>query len=463
MNPRLPILTLAIAAAALFAACGGGGGTSSPGGSSPALPNGAGNAGTQSSSSGVTVTLTYHRNAVAGSSLVHRTLRVGSAQARRSPTYVSYSANGVQLTVTSGSASQTLYYSIAYNGPLCSEQNDSVTCTLSVPTLGSTETISAIEVDQQPTNLSGATGLGTGFPSNSGVLARGSTTVAVNAGGYTTVALSLNPIIGNWYDCGFDNYDQNMNEDYSTNRIVVTSGIASSNILQPIPADYDGYWIGPGYNNGAYVGQPFIDLNAAAVPATATSTSQHVTLFAIAALASPTPAPPYAGTQTQSFPNTGFLTLNCCGGLQLAVNYDGQSAAQSTLTLANNLTATPPPFTASPTPSNPPVPTSYATARAYQVVPISVTPTSLSLPADGSSTGMVTASDAGANQNMGFNQCVNGSNTQLATVSGGTISNGSATFTVTAGTTPGTCTFTVYDSYSRVVTNAVTVTLTGVP
>jgi hypothetical protein len=461
MNLRLPIGILAAGAAVLVAACGGGGGGSNlPASSGNASNGGTANAGSQPAS-GVRVILTYNANAVAARSL-HRTLRVGTAQARRSPDFVSYIAHGLQLTVSSGSASQTLYYAIGYYSPVCNNEGLEVTCTLIVPTLGSTETISAIEVDQQPANLA-QNGLGTGFPSNSGVLARGSATVTVNAGGYTNVALSMNPILANWYDCGFDNSSANMNEDYSTQRIVVTSGVASSNVMQPIAADYDGYEIAPGYNNGAYAAQPFIDLNAAPVPASATSTSQHVTLFAIPALASPTPAPPYAATQTQSFPNSGYLTTNCCGGLQLAVQYDGQSTAQSTLTFANNLTATPPPFTASPSPSSPPVPASYATTRAYQVVPISVTPTTLSLQANGSASAMVTASDPGANQNMGIYQCFNGSQAQLATVTGGTLANGAETFTVTAGTTPGTCTFTVYDSYSGVVTNAVTVTLTAVP
>jgi hypothetical protein len=463
MNARLPILILAVGAAAIFAACGGGGGQSSLPGSSGAAANG-GNANNGSQpASGVRVTFSYNANAVAARSL-HHALRVGTASTRRSPEYVSYAAEGMQITVTSGSASQTLYYAVGYYVTNCTEQSGVVTCSLSVPALGPTETISAIEVDQTPANLSQTTGLGTGFPSNSSVLARGSATVTLNAGGYTNVPLSMNPIVANWYDCGFDNYDPNMNEDYNTSRIVVTSGVATSNVLQPIAADYDGYEVSPGYADGGYAAQPFADLNGSSVPLTATSTSTHLTVFAIPALATPTPAPPYAATQTQSIPNTGYLTRNCCGGLQIFVNYDG-NPSQSTLTFANNLTATPPPFSASPNPSSPPVPASYATTRAYTVVPISVTPTTLTLSANGVATGTVTASDAGANaSSMGINQCVNANNVQLAAVSSnGNLTNGSQSFTVTAGTTPGTCTFTVYDDYSGVVTNAVAVTLTAVP
>lgn len=454
MNPRLPILIVAVGAAALFAACGGGGGQSSlP--SSGNASNGNAGAGAQPAS-GARVVLTYSANAVAARSL-HRTLRVGTAEARRSPAYVSYEAAGLQLTVSSGSSSQTLYYAISYYSPVCTEESYTVTCTLNVPTLGATETVSGIEVDQAPLNLSQSTGQGTGFPGNSNVLARGSTTVTLNAGGYTTVALSLNPILGDWYDCGFDNDNSNMNEDYSTSRIVVTQGVASQNILDPGPADRDGYTIFGGDDAGTYVAQPFVDLNATPVPATVTSTSQHLTVFAIPVLTNPTPAPPYATAQTQSIPNSGYVSKDWYG-LQLAVSYDGAGAAASTLTLANNLTATPPPF-ASPNPS----PAPYTATMAYQVVPVSASPAAVTLQANGVATATVTGSDAGANQNMPPSACMSG-NQQLATVaSNGSIANGSEAFTVTAGTTPGTCTFTLADYYSGVVTNTVTVTLTAVP
>jgi hypothetical protein len=459
MNPRLPILILAVGAAALFAACGGGGGQSSlPASSGSASNGGNANAGTQPASS-VRVVLTYNANAVAARSL-HRALRVGTAEARRSPAYVSNDAGGLQLTVTSGSASQTLSYAISESSPVCTQEDYAVTCTLNVPALGSTETISGIEVDEAPLNLSQSTGLGTGFPSNSNVLARGSTTVTLNAGGYTNVALSLNPILGSWYDCGFDTYNSNnMNEDYTTRRIVVTPGVASQNILDPGPADRDDYdTLFAGYNNGAYVAQPFVDLNATPVPVTVTSSSQHLTVFAIPVLTNPTPAPPYAGAQTKSIPDTSYVSMNWYG-FQIAVSYDGQSTATSTLTFANNLTATPPPF-ASPNPS----PSSYATTLAYQVVPVSASPSALNLAANGVATATVTGSDAGANQNMQYGQCLSSGSQQLASVSSnGSIANGSETFTVTAGSTPGTCTFNLSDLYSGVVTNTVTVTLTSVP
>jgi hypothetical protein len=460
MNPRLPISILAVAAAALFAACGGGGGgTSGVGGSTSALPNGNSNTGAQPTS-GVRVVLTYNANSGAGRQ-VHSALRVAAGQSRR-PQYVSYDARGLQLTVTSGSASQTLYYYIAYNSSVCTEVSYAVTCSLNVPTLGATETIAGIEVDQTPTNLVQSSGLGTGFPANSGVLARGSTTVTLNAGGYTQVALSMNPVLSKWYDCGFDNYNTNMNEDGATNRVVVTGNVASSNTFDVVPNDYEYDTIFPGYDAGVYVAQPFVDVNAAPVPATGVSNSQHLTLFPLPG-ATPSPAPPYAYVASASFPDSSFVSKYYYG-FQVALHYDGQAASASTLTFANNLTATPPPFLASPNPSYTSVPASYATTLAYQVVPISVSPATLNLSANGSATGTVTASDAGANQSMSINQCLSAGNAQLATVtSNGALANGSEAFTVTAGTTPGMCTFTLADYYSGVVTNAVTVTLTGVP
>jgi hypothetical protein len=463
MNPRLPVPILAVAAAAIFAACsGGGGGSSSLGGSNSSIPNGNANAGSQPTS-GVWVTLSINSNAnAAAARAVHTALRVGTAQSRRSPQFVSYGIHGLQLTVASGSASQTLYYAIGENGPFCQRvTNYSISCTLSVPTLGPTETVSAIEVNQAPTNVTAA-GTGTGFPSNSGVLARGSTSVTLNAGGVTNVALSMNPVLSQWYDCGFDSSNTNMNEDGSTRRIVVTANVASSNVFDPEPSDYAGYTIFSGYTNGNYVAQPFIDVNASPVPASGVSNSQHLTLIAFPG-ATPSPAPPYAYAVSASIPDTSFVSTYWYG-LQIALHYDGQATSASTLTFANNLTATPPPFLASPNPSYTSAPASYAASYALAVVPISVSPATLNGQANDAVVGTVTASDAGANQSMGIHQCMSSTNQQLATVtSNGAISGGSETFTVTAGFTAGTCTFTLNDYGSNVVTNAVTVNLTPVP
>jgi hypothetical protein len=458
MNPRLPILTLAVAGAALFAACAGGGTSSAPGASS-ALPN-AGSSGGAQPASGVRVVLSFRRNTA---SSANAAVRHGHASARR-PAFIDPEfVGGVQLTVTSGSASQTVDYTIGYNTPACTSYEYAVDCTLNVPTLGANETISAIELDQAPSNASQTTGIGTAFPSNSAVLARGSANVTPAPGGYTNVALSLDPVVGGWYDYAFiDGGTANIGDD-GDNRIVVTSNVASTDVLDVIPTDFDGFPTFEGYLNGAFVAQPFVDVNGSPAAVTATSSSSHFTVYAIPA-ATPTPAPPYATAASASFPNSGYLS-NEFLGVQLAVHYDGAATTGGTLTFANNLTATPPPFSGapSPRPSGAPTPpaSSYASTFQYQYDILAASPSTVTLAPNGTQT--ITVSDPGGYLVDVAGACISTADhsAQLGTITQlGGFANGAQTFTLTAGSTAGTCTFQLEDDDTGVRTNTVTLTIT---
>jgi len=483
-------LASGLLAAAMLAACGGGGGSTShvP---STGSPSGVGAAQPQS---GARITFMIPAPPAQKKSSAARVRRSGAS---RSPAYISYRAKGLQITVTSGSASQTLYYGVpgpifendgVANGSGCVVVSAGTSCTYIVPSLGTTETISALEVDQQPNGYSSSTLQGTAFPSNARVLAVGSTSATLTAGALTTVPLSFNPVIASFFDDGCVTNSSSIGVDTRGHRIV-TSGASTS------PAEYEdnpevvdagGYQILP---TSSASPQPFVDVNGSAVPFTITASSSHLGLYAetAAQAAGSSPIPSQASFPTSvSIANTSAqYNYDDCGGFLLAVGWDGSPlVAGSTVTYSNNLTATPPSFTGSPVPNVSPTPSTYAFSATYSVVQISAAPATVNLSTDGTSgypsSATVTASDAGTQNNMylyptrattdyyvvntgGTIACNTSDGTAIATITVGGMVNGSESFAIAADTglsAPNyTCSFYLEDHYSGVNTNLVTVNL----
>jgi len=477
-------LASGLLAAAMLAACGGGGGGSASHVPSAGSPSGGGAALPQS---GARITFVVP---AATARKKNGTAHARRSGASRSPAYVSVGINGLQLTVTSGSASQTLYYGVprhVVNGQGCaSDSGGGYTCTFLVPSLGTTETIAALEVDQLPNGYSSSTFQGTAFPSNAQVLAVGSTSATLTAGALTTVPLSFNPVIASFFDDGQVTNSSSIGVDRGSHRIV-TSGASTS------PAEYEDnpYFVDPaGYQilpTSSASPQPFVDVNGSAVPFTITASSSHLGLYAetAAQAAGSSPIPSQASFPTSvSIANTSAqYNYDDCGGFLLAVGWDGSPlVAGSTVTYSNNLTATPPSFTGSPVPNVSPTPSTYAFSATYTVVQISAAPATVNLSTDGTSgypsSATVTASDAGTQYNMFLidvttdNYVVNrgstiacntSDGTAIATITVGGMVNGSESFAIAADTglsAPNyTCSFYLSDNVSRVNTNLVTVNL----
>jgi hypothetical protein len=497
--------TAGLLAAALLAACSGGG---SSGASHPvAIASPASGAGTTPQSTGARLTFTINRSKTPHQSSASASRR-RSSSAKRSPAYFSYSSvQGLQLTVTSGSASKTLYVDISTSAVSCGTDPTTQieTCSIVVPTLGPTETISALEVDRQPSNETQSTGLGTAFPSNSYLLAISSpTTVTLTPGMVSDVPISLNPVAGQLYDDGVSTpfFSSNLAVDdvpyehglSAGPRLVVTPNVASSTGANPGPSDMDGYNIPSGpclVSGGAYTcsGQPLVDVNASPVPTIATVNSSAFTLY-FAPIdeidnngASPLPLPaPSTLTQTASIADTSLLWDS---GAYLDINYSGAAiAAGTTITMANQLTATPPVFTGAPSGSHSPQPATYAASLTYTVVPLTVSPTSsqaspiyLNDYPSYSTTATVTGSDLGsysglaasavpANSSVYPSQtsgCYDSNGDEVLTISPGAYNpmTGTQTFTVGEGPTGGNCSFVLYDLDSGVVTNTIYVRYVG--
>jgi len=460
MKARSISLGLAVLTAAAVAACSGGG----SGGTTPALSGGAPNQSVPQTS-GFTATLTFNRNAGATHQLAHA-LRVGTAGSRK-PQYVSYDTNGLQLTIVSGTASQTLYYDLSTNSSLCTYTGttQTETCSLPVPSLGGTETLTAIEVNQAPNNLSKGTGLGTAFPSNSLVLARGATTATLTPGGVTTVNLALNPVIGSWYDCGYNAPGGTFAEDYSAtpNRYVVTGNATLTATVFPAYADATGDTIFPvsQNGNGTYAGQPFTDVNGTLTGGTAVSNSSHVAIYPFSFSVAPSPSPPSpsAFVQSATFADSSYEIAGNYYSMAVFLSYDGKATTSSTLTFSNNLTAAPPAFTGSPNPQYTSAPSTYAASQNYLIAPVLASPAAFTV--THGTTATITGTDPGAGQNMRATSsgCTSGQTTLATVTSSAPLVSGSEAFTVTAGSTTGTCSFNLYDGYTGVASNVVTVTI----
>jgi hypothetical protein len=467
------LLTLGgLIAIGALAACGGG---NSASGTPTALPS-SGQIAHATQSTGTRITFTINRAKPAARK--HAAARRTSA--KRGLEFVSANTSGAQIAITSGSATTTVYADVSASGLNCSGiGGNSQTCSVVVPTLGSNETIVLTTVDETPTG--DANGYGTGFPTNTNVLGIGTATVTPTPGAITTVNMTVDPVVGDMYDCGIiQQYAGSVAEDGGGGwqnqsnanfaRLVVTAGTATNWAMQPTWADRDETY--PGITLPSP--EPFVDVNGTPQPETIVSSSSHLTLFAApngAPLASPAPSPgPY--TQTLSLPDTSFA--NDSGCFWIYFNYDGSAPAGTTVTLSNNLAATPPWAGSISSPT-------YGITLVYLLAPVGVVSPStnaLSLSFSGT-TATVVGTDYGATNGMSAGSsasnyadgnCYDTLNTSTADA---TITSGSSistttwqqSFTVTAtGTPPAmgtteTCVFSLSDTDTRIPSPPITVTL----
>jgi hypothetical protein len=428
----------AILAAALLAACGGGGGLQSA-----ALPSaGGGGNNPATHTSGTRITLTVPR----GTPKTRRPALAGGTHRN----YVSMDAQGLQIAISSTGSNATTtteFVDISSTSPLCTPLvfgTSETTCSFTIPTVAANETIVATEVDQTPTNENATTGFGTGFLNSTNILAVGTTSVAVT-GGVTNVSLGLNPIVSRFIDDGSDTtptFGDNFVAE-TTSRVVVTSGVVASGQINIAYRDAAG-----GFFDVDPTPLPFVDVNGSPTPITLSASSSAVTL---AAVPSPAPAatPPLA--QTASIPNDGFL--NFFQVFVIDVNVSANLTAPATISVNNNLTATNPISVTAP----------YLAKLTYTVVPISVAPATATVAVGAATTATVTGSDFEGPNGMFATGCVdtaNPSQTDATVSANGQISPDiwQQAFTITP-TTAGTCTFTLGDVQTNVLTTPVTVTV----
>jgi hypothetical protein len=474
----------ALLAAVVLAACSSGG-TSS--GMIPSITGGGTGIKPSTVKNGTRITLKIDR------SVSHHRRNAVSLSAREKPLYISTQTEGLQISVSSASASgttQTVYADLSSSSPLCSPASggSEETCTLVVPTLGTNENIVATEVDQTPTGENTTTGYGTGFPSGSNILAITSTSVTTTPGTVTDIALGLNPVAANLYDCGALVTNQNFGSDQVKNvnnpvsqvqasqpqaslnqvlsRIVVTAGVASGGAIGVQFSDAAG-----GSYDADPIPLPFVDVNGSPEPITFTSASSHVTMVAIP---SPGPSSTPAYSTTGSIPNDGYEWYDC--EFLIDVNVDAGLGTPATVTFSNNLSAI-----------NLFTGTNYANTLFYEVVPISVSPTTATIAVTGGVTANVTGSDDLASSGMGAEssyqkrggpipqpiqaplpikqlsgQCIDSRSGRVdATVASAAPIDATTwqqPFTITP-LLAGTCTFVLYDSDTGVITQPVTVTV----
>jgi hypothetical protein len=466
-NNTIVRLSIAALTTAALAACGGGGsGSSTSSVITPAAKASTSPGGGSSPASFVNGTTKMTVSFTRSASKPHtKSTALKSAASRKSPTFVSESTSGFQVTVTAGSQAPAVYnIDFLNNTTMCQQTTSSTfTCTLSVPTLGPTETINVVDVDEAPTGtIDPATGIATGpFPGGTAILANGTTTATLTPGGITTVAMSLNPVISEWYDCGGVSYNNNsvMQVDGSygpSPRIVVTGNAASSGTLRTYASDYDG-WAPTAVSatvGGPLIGQPFVDVDGTATPLTAVSTLANFTVLPLVNFTGNWPAPPTSGSYTTnaSIPDSSYSSpFN--DGMFIAIRYDGfgtPNGAMKTLTLLNNLSVTPPSFTGA---------TNYSTTFTYGIAPVFATAASPTA-THSTSTLLVTGYDPGATNSMGADNCVDGNGNSLGSETPSVaITNGVETFVFNASSTTGTCTFKLYDTNTGVRSNPVLVTI----
>jgi len=458
----------------MLAACGGGGG------GTHATPLGAAPTSTPlgSPASTARITLTIPENGTQSHKPGAR-LRHAAAAGKRVPKYIdNYATKGLQIIVTAGSSTQGVYVDVSGSSPvtLCTTTNDIETCTLTVPVLAASETLTVTAVDVTPTaegTNGNLPGYGSGF-SGADVLSVGTTTATLVAGQTTPISLVLGPVMAQLIDCGYriianasgdDEYADIapgtglQAENSPANRILFTQGTAGSLYQSPTSFDYD-YDI-PTWSSPA---PAFVDVNAMPEAVTATSSLQHVGLYAVPAPGGtlngwPTPGPSYTYTPTVSFPDFSWFWQYGYSAV-MAISYDGSASAGGTIVVSNDLSATTSLVT-----------TPYTTTMTYYVAFVGASPTALTLETSvlaSDHTGTVTGSDfeaaaqgmeAGSTTGSGNGNCDSGGTT-LATIVAGTMNTTTWTqpFTVTA-TTAGTCTFYLSDVFSGQPSQQVTVTI----
>jgi|GEM_PF-2380759 len=470
----------ALLTATILAACGGSESTFST-----LPPKGAGSGNDTAATSGTRITLKIHRSSAAH----HHNATADGASGGKRRLYISTQAEGLQVAVSTTGANattQTVYADLSNASPLCVPASGATeeTCTLIVPTLAANENIVATEVDQTPTGENTTTGYGTGFPSGSNILAITSTSVTTTPGTVTDLALGLDPVAADLYDNGALVTNQNFGSDQVKNvnqtsqlqinqllsRIVVTAGVAAGGAIGVEFTDA----AGASYDADP-VPLPFVDVNASPEPITFTSASSHVTLVAIP---SPAPASTPAFATTGSLPNDGYEWYD--GEFLIDVNVDPNLTAPATVTFSNNLSAV-----------NLFTGTTYADTLAYEVVPISVSPSTATVAVTGSVTANVTGLDDLAPAGMGAEssyqapggpiavpvaqpirapipiqqisgQCIDTRSGRVDATAASAAPIDTATWQQTFTITPvlaGICTFVLYDSDTGVITRPVTVTV----
>jgi hypothetical protein len=417
------------------------------------------------------------------------------ASARRSPRYVSVQAEGLQITVTAGATTKTSYVDISStNAATCTTTTTTPalpatileSCTVTIPWLAASESISVIETDETPTDENQSTGLGDGFPSGTNILAMGSTQATLTPGVLTSISLGLSPIVDNLFDVtflvalyfgtyypGLDSValatptfqdDGSIFNPGVSGRIVVTSGTPVQGVLATSFEDAEGSDL-----DVDTTALPFVNLAGAAAPLTVTSSASDVTIdpyvntgFANTfsalpqASASTAPSTPIGYAQTATIPTDGYQWIQYF--FLTGFYYDGSTTAASTLTFATaastatatatlvaNGSTTPTPFTVGP----------YSGSYQYTVAPVSAAPTTATTSLTSGTPVTVTGGDPGAPSAMyASNSCAG---TGAATIARNGSSNA---FTVTP-VVAGTCTLQLFDSDTNVPSNTVTITIGG--
>lgn len=455
----------ALLAAALLAACGGGGG----GSATSSIPSSGQTE--HATGSGMKLTLVIPRN------IKHRSAKIRANAKRRM--YVSTKAGGLQLAITpTGGATTTLYVDLTASSPLCTQGNEEV-CTVPIPVLGATETITGTVTNLEPN--SPTNGFGSGFASGGVVLGVGSTTVT-STGGVNTVALGIGPVAAYLFDCSSylpsppdpSHFAADYDEDTGTAaRVVVTANVTTSGYLSQEFEDPGVAWYdalptpGPGFSPAP---NAFVDVNGSPTPITYTASSSNITLGLSPEVTST--GSPYTYASPSSFSSSGSIAsdadyLNDCAFYDVvkvnALPTPAPGASPPTITFANNLTATAPsPFTGGP----------YPSSMVYTVVPISSSATGTIDVTMGNTASVngwdYDATDQGMGAESGFEgdtgDCLDTTNTSTidATIAAGAMNTTTwlQPFTITP-VADGTCTFVLYDIDTGVVTQPITVTVSG--
>lgn len=455
------IVGSAMIGGAALASCSGGGSSPSPLAANGSTAPGSGNIIQSNGNGGLTFTLTISNSPSTSKKTVGRRRAV---VARRAPQYIpGTSAQGLQIAVSGGGNAKTVYADISNGSPLCTAVTDGRTCTLTVPTVAATETITATELDQTPTSegTNGyPAGYGGGFPTTSNILGAGTTTTPTNTG-TASVTLGISPVLANVLDgCveGIISSSSPTTTDYSaaidfTNspgmpvRLVVTSGVAQTMVNCF-------WWFDADNDYSAFVQSssplPFVDVNASPEPVTIGSSSQGVTVYAL-----PSPVPstnPSPTATTASMPNTSYIEYSECFYYTLRVDGTQTLNPITTVTISSNLSATMAPYvTGTPYPNH---------SGSFEIVPLTVSGVTGTVAVTGGTTGNVIGTDyqgtggllpygsaTNANGLQYSGECVDGSGTEHATVtSAGAISptTWQQSFTI-APVLAGSCSFVLVD------------------